>query len=225
MDLRYLSKVFGDDLQRISPRKDVTNTQLQEAYHSNRGIIYNLHFFPSAEGLRRLESKRLELPNFCCVCEGLPVKYLPLRPLSWFHRLFQRWGVEETPLFPHCESHSNNHYAIFCGYFASPRPDSVFYCFGLSREFLRAIRRHYGTGEFVPPWVFAPQLSIYASWNLGTLEETWIATCWRPFWTQLTEAERVEYLDRWEAPTVWRDSFLCKDGIWNWRSNTKKFFS
>jgi hypothetical protein len=59
-----------------------------------------------------------------------------------------------------------------------------------------------------PPWVVFPRLDpdeLSQHLKQG-VAEPWLDQKWRPFWSSLSEIQRLEYLDHWKASTKWRDA-------------------
>jgi hypothetical protein len=41
-------------------------------------------------------------------------------------------------------------------------------------------------------------------WRQGT-GEWWLGHIWWPYWKKLSRHERIEYLEKWDAPEDWRE--------------------
>ncbi len=41
--------------------------------------------------------------------------------------------------------------------------------------------------------------------------EGWYLQVWRPFWIRLSEEEQLAYVDKWGAPSEWREYLLHPD--------------
>ena len=64
-----------------------------------------------------------------------------------------------------------------------------------------------------PPWVEYPGFSPGdAFWRQSG--ETWLRENWQPFWRGLTGEEQRAYLNRWNAPPVWR--LFCTGAVERW---------
>jgi hypothetical protein len=64
--------------------------------------------------------------------------------------------------------------------------------------------------EIEPPWItFADNFDVidlgpmWSGWRQGR-GEGWIKTIWYPFWCALEADLRRDYLDKWDAPELWR---------------------
>jgi|SRR3954447_12692320 hypothetical protein len=69
-----------------------------------------------------------------------------------------------------------------------------------------------GNPEFVdgcePPWIAFPRLDpdeLSRHLKQG-VAEPWFDQKWRPFWSALSETQRLQYLDHWKASAQWRDA-------------------
>ena len=56
----------------------------------------------------------------------------------------------------------------------------------------------------VPPWKVLPDFSPSSLPATQGLEEAYFDQEWRPFWSNLTEAQRAAWLDHWQADEDWR---------------------
>jgi hypothetical protein len=60
-------------------------------------------------------------------------------------------------------------------------------------------------GEIEPPWVAFPNEDPWwIGWRQGN-GEGWIKLIWYPYWKLLEIDQRRSYLDRWNAPDMWRE--------------------
>jgi hypothetical protein len=58
-----------------------------------------------------------------------------------------------------------------------------------------------------PPWVVFPDIApdeLAAHLKQGAAEP-WFDQVWRPFWSALTDLQRAQFLDRWQASSAWRE--------------------
>ena len=209
---KYEEAVYGEPIQSLdTPRKVVSAGTLHPSFQIRMGVVYQLHLHPSVDGIKRIRSEGFVFPDECCVCGSSVVSYLPIKPTSWFEKVWSRFNNEVLPLVPHCELHSNRRYAMFTGQRWFPgRLDITFSFSGLNRAFLEAIQTNYCRGEHPPPWEYNTRNRPYAR----CYDEFWFHYVWRPFWSSLNKAERLDYLDRWNADESWRASFLEEDGQW-----------
>jgi hypothetical protein len=59
-----------------------------------------------------------------------------------------------------------------------------------------------------PPWIVFPWLDpdeLSGHLKQG-VAEPWFDQIWRPFWSSLSETQRLQYLDHWKASPGWRDA-------------------
>jgi hypothetical protein len=59
-----------------------------------------------------------------------------------------------------------------------------------------------------PPWVVFPFIEpegLGGHLNQG-VAEPWFEQCWGPFWNGLSDEQKREYLDHWNATPEWRDA-------------------
>ena len=77
--------------------------------------------------------------------------------------------------------------------------------------------------ETSPPWVSYPGFSPSDKfWRQEG--EIWALEIWLPFWSSLNEAQRQDYLKKWDAPTEWQAfydpevqaCFASEDGPTGW---------
>jgi hypothetical protein len=62
--------------------------------------------------------------------------------------------------------------------------------------------------EVQPPWIQFPNYSpADPFWRMGAYE--WYQYQWRPYWNSLSDDEKKDYLNRWQAPEEWRN--FCPD--------------
>lgn len=60
--------------------------------------------------------------------------------------------------------------------------------------------------EISPPWIQFPEYPPAASfWRREG--ESWALIVWLPYWSQLSDSERQNLLDQYEAPEEWRDFY------------------
>ena len=60
-----------------------------------------------------------------------------------------------------------------------------------------------------PPWIAFPSLGPDIPPNQGA-EEAYVDLDWLPFWSALTADEKAAYLDRWQAPSAWREAISAR---------------
>ena len=220
--MEYLRKVFDVHFDELYLRESspVDNSaedpRVQPWLQGPEGTIHTLNFFPSAEGIEKLRKDDLSFPQACCVCgNSIATDTLPIHPGSWIHRL-ANWIRGKRPLLvPHCKEHLNRRYALFSARIEDRNNQLIrCFCVGYNKSFLESILSQYTIGDYPPPWVFN-QHGFYSGsgWSQG-IGESWLDTTWRPFWRSLSEEERVEYLDRWEADEFAREAFLGEEGHW-----------
>jgi hypothetical protein len=62
--------------------------------------------------------------------------------------------------------------------------------------------------EQPPPWIVYPDSApFWGGWRQGE-SEAWLLEIWLPFWNSLPSEGRLKYLNKWEAPTEWREHVL-----------------
>jgi hypothetical protein len=122
--------------------------------------------------------------------------------------LATRISLRKTIEIPHCSRHDNQRHALF-GLLLDRlnKPNAEVICFGISADFLKDIHDFYTQGDQQPPWMFSPYQLPWYGWNQG-LEEAWWGAAWVPFWTRLSSADKVRYLDKWQALPDWREALL-----------------
>ncbi|CAI3922961.1 unnamed protein product [Commensalibacter communis] len=76
---------------------------------------------------------------------------------------------------------------------------------------------HDEEGNPLPPWVNFPKISPF-DFFYREAGEFWMYSVWNPFWEKMGKEEQIAYLDKWDAPEIWRDwyseewqSFLHND--------------
>ena len=59
--------------------------------------------------------------------------------------------------------------------------------------------------EIEPPWVVYPESEPWwGGWRQGN-SEGWLVLAWLPFWDKLSDEDRLQYLEKWNAPDEWRE--------------------
>ena len=180
-----------------------------EAEHANVGYS---GFFPHAAAVTHLEREHTLLcPDYCCVCDEPAQTYLPLGRARRFLWRF-RAAPSEVPMnVPHCKLHAaNRKYAQLAAYYTlwGNLADGAFIIgfFGGLR-FLQDTYKMNTAGEPLPLWVPFPNNQPYGGWNQGAQQEYRNKT-WNPFWEQLPDQDRLDYLTRWNATDDWREALL-----------------
>ncbi|MEM8531742.1 MAG: hypothetical protein AAGF95_12920 [Chloroflexota bacterium] len=68
--------------------------------------------------------------------------------------------------------------------------------------------------EIPPPWVAYPNQAPWSGgWRQGN-GEAWLHEVWLPFWRTLGPKERHTYVEKWNAPSEWRE-YLISPGHWS----------
>lgn len=59
--------------------------------------------------------------------------------------------------------------------------------------------------EIIPPWHRYPRTEpTWAGWRQGR-SEYWLLEVWFPFWRDMSDIQRADYLHRWPPPNeLWR---------------------
>ncbi len=57
--------------------------------------------------------------------------------------------------------------------------------------------------EIKPPWIAYPGYPP-GDFFWRDAGDAYYGYAWDPFWQQLNDQEKTEYLDRWDAPEEWR---------------------
>jgi hypothetical protein len=73
-------------------------------------------------------------------------------------------------------------------------------------------RRKFEDGEEIePPWVFAPNTEPWSGeWKQGG-GEYWIHEFWNPFWSNLDNKQKRNYLEKWNPPEDWYQQLVCRE--------------
>lgn len=59
--------------------------------------------------------------------------------------------------------------------------------------------------EIVPPWIAYPESDPWwGGWRQGN-SEGWLVLVWLPFWHNITDEARVNYIEKWNASADWRE--------------------
>ena len=75
-----------------------------------------------------------------------------------------------------------------------------------TRWFIEQKRKCEAGEEVEPPWVTFPNAQP-GGWNQG-YQEVWKSDVWIPFWNNLSNEERREYLERWHPSEDWYESLV-----------------
>lgn len=190
--LKQLKKIFGPP--------DGTTASGQSRQHTLNWLDYpKLH-----QGILYVsgapENLELDYPDICCVCgvakEG--------------HRDVEfRTGIFSTTVFsrvPFCPQHNPDRLPRFYAFSAPISP--VLLKVGVISEsamFIESLLQRYATKTPLAPWLAFPGLSAESSgWRQGDAEHWW-NTCWRPYWTLLSQDKRDEILLAESTPLAWRE--------------------
>ena len=78
----------------------------------------------------------------------------------------------------------------------------------LDEQMVGALRMAKEHSDVIPPWILGRGIP---PWSMGWRQgggEAWFHSIWIPFWKGLSEEERVAFVNRWDAPSDWREYAL-----------------
>jgi hypothetical protein len=145
----------------------------------------------------------LAFPDRCCVCMAPASRRLaPVEPKGLWGRL------HPGPLsacIPHCAPHAAEAVARLLVHVGGWSPETSYAnLIGFNRAFLEETAAANRVGDTFPPWrAFPGAPAGSATFRQGNGEH-WRREAWHPFWTNLDDLARRDYLDRWSAPQDWR---------------------
>ena len=75
-----------------------------------------------------------------------------------------------------------------------------------SKDWFQEQQRRLLAGEEIePPWIAYPHTDgWWGGWRQGN-SQFWLESIWLPYWGKLSDKDRVEYAQRWEASSEWRE--------------------
>jgi hypothetical protein len=202
---RQIRRVFGlKGAPRPSPEHLTPETEGSLAY-LGYPTLQQVDFFLALPSLERWRLQRLlAFPEQCCVCQRGVDRYLPAYEYTGLFGMRGKAPVLER--IPHCEQHGSQDEARLIvtvdSWSEAVRHVTLI---GLNRAFLLETATLNQAGAVPPPWRAFPTYSpVTMGWRQGN-GEYWMMRVWQPFWSGLSPTERSQYLDRWEAPTEWRE--------------------
>lgn len=163
---------------------------------------------------------RIFFPNKCCVCcRKMDFTISCYQPLILFNG--QRTGSVLNGV-PHCGTHGRDgkSHIVACVEWKKEFLTSIIIS-GQNAEFLKETRAMNHVGDVFPPWkAFPHRAELVYGWNQGT-EEIWWYGVWDEFWRSMAEHPRLEYLEKWQAPKLWRDYLMTYPfGNSGWAENS-----
>lgn len=201
---RQIHRVFGLEKSsgfRLKPPPAEEETTLA---HVGYPLLRQVDWFLPVPKFERWRADHtISFPAACCVCSRKPE-----HDLSSY--IYPRWlgtlrRKEILTRVPHCGNHGRGDEAQLLALVTSW---SEWVCqvalIGLNEHFLSETRELNQRGDMPPPWRAFPGYEPDSSgWRQGN-GEFWLLRAWSPFWAQLSELERQQYILRWDASSGWR---------------------
>jgi len=171
-----------------------------------------VEIFLTAPGSRMWrEGQTIRLPEKCCFCGRQSEVYLDVEESDGILRGWRKRTVLKNA--PHCRGHAGQGQAkLVVIVDAWTRNLTRITLIGLNPDFLLAAAQLNQQGDVFPPWEAFPGYGPYTmGWREGN-GEYWLRKVWGPFWDNLSQSGKEEYLNRWNAPDEWRERFSADAG-------------
>jgi hypothetical protein len=195
-----LKKVPGFGIGRILPTEDNSLT------HLGYPTLTQVSLFLTDIGLKKWQTeKTIYFPNQCCACSEPSQQFLAAYDYNFLGFRNQTSTMEGIP---HCHGHSEDNQAkLLVTVSAWNEATTMIAMVGMNKEFLIATLKLNQVGEVFPPWQAFPGYDSFSGgWRQGN-GEYWMLNVWLPYWKQLSEAEKNNYINKWNAPADWKEKW------------------
>lgn len=207
---RQIKRIFGlkkvPGFRRGNLLPDEDNSLAHIGYPS----LTQVSFFLTDVGFKKWQTeKTISFPNQCCACSEPVQRFLAVYD---YHFLGFQSQTSIMEKIPHCHCHSKDNQAkLLVTVSAWNEATTMIAVVGRHKEFLMETRKLNQIGDVFPPWQAFPKYdSLSGGWRQGN-GEYWLLNIWLPYWKQLSEQEKQNYLNKWDAPEDWKEKWQTKE--------------